>query len=450
MLGATLQGVLNILELAARDGKERHVADSEATVLDDLHAFAVRASGDRPELPGVTEVAHRVRGLEHVQHDAAGRWHRTLVHEPARHAWAREVLPPRHDVDLVGAVFNACSRVLDSECAITQDSHISLAEVIIRRVVAHAVAYVALEDVLARVVDDPVLRQAARVAVYAGDGHLGGRSAVLTDRVHGQAVVAVMPICVTDDLDLGDVRFELAVREDAVLLCRMLEVLEDLGFPGPCLPILGWVRTLLLHILLSPPHVEGTHLGLQPGSLVGGGDPAIATNPIVTIEDHNVVARPLDVRHCRFEAMVPGTDDPNRVRPLVRRRLEALDAPDGHLAPHLICHAQLARAAATLHQEDQAVHVNHESASERLLDVPDLRAGLHGEGDLLVGAEDLQLDLAEALAEDPARPLHLGVEDVQPHGDHAGPLLGGSLVAIVEFRGWRRTSQSGAHRSSFP
>mmetsp|Transcript_64145 Transcript_64145/g.144787 ORF Transcript_64145/g.144787 Transcript_64145/m.144787 type:complete len:323 (-) Transcript_64145:1001-1969(-) len=140
-----LDGALDVLQHPVDHGKEGDVANPKPAVLDDGRAAAVLRCMDRPVLPGVAHASEVIHGLEHVEHLLPGRGYGALVHEPAWHARAGEVLPPRAEVDLPGLELAAGPHVLDGEGAVAEDSHAAAGNVVIWHVVVHAIAKVTIE-----------------------------------------------------------------------------------------------------------------------------------------------------------------------------------------------------------------------------------------------------------------------------------------------------------------
>mmetsp|Transcript_37452 Transcript_37452/g.119168 ORF Transcript_37452/g.119168 Transcript_37452/m.119168 type:complete len:531 (-) Transcript_37452:536-2128(-) len=298
---APLQQVHHVLAAAPGHGEEGDVADAEAAGLDDRHVPARLVRVHRPVLPGVAHARELVHGLEHLEHQAAGRGEGTLVHEPAGHAGAGQVLAARHEVDLGGAELAAGPDVLHGEGAVAQDGAPAALEVVEGHVVVHAVADVAAEDVLAGVLHDAVPRHAARVAVEHAHGYPAHVLAV--HGRHAELVEGAVRALLAHDVQLRHVAPEADVGQDAVALGRVLEVLQHSVLLGPALPVRG-VATALLHHLLAPPHVEGTHLCLQLGGLVCSCYPAVATHPCIAVEGQDVRVAGLQVHDASLEAMV--------------------------------------------------------------------------------------------------------------------------------------------------
>mmetsp|Transcript_24914 Transcript_24914/g.71492 ORF Transcript_24914/g.71492 Transcript_24914/m.71492 type:complete len:319 (+) Transcript_24914:818-1774(+) len=283
---AALERVHDILQLPTSYRQERHIADAESAVLDNLDLRPVSAGIHRPELPGIAEAAHLIHRLEHLQDKTAWCWYRALVHEPARQPRAGEVLAPRHYEDLVATMLDACPGVLDGEGAVTEDGDVVPHERLVGSVVVHAVADAAVELVLAGVIDDPVLRHTAGIIPEDGAVHrLLGSAVQLGDC---ERIVPVFALPVANNVEGLHIAPELHVRQHAELLRGVLEVLEDLLLPGPGLPVLVGVAAGALHRVLAPPHVERPELRLELRKPVRGGDPAVASDAVIAVEAHDV------------------------------------------------------------------------------------------------------------------------------------------------------------------
>mmetsp|Transcript_60085 Transcript_60085/g.178906 ORF Transcript_60085/g.178906 Transcript_60085/m.178906 type:complete len:238 (-) Transcript_60085:541-1254(-) len=133
------------------------------------------------------------------------------------------------------------------------------------------------------------------------------------------------------DVHLLDVRAELAVGQDAVLLAHLVEVLQEPVPRRPGRVEHGWDGVVLVKL-----KVVSTILGLQLGRGVRLVHPRGATNPVHPVEDDEVCVLLLQEDHRGLEANVPSPDDGLRVPVLHPGLLEALDPADGHLRPDLV------------------------------------------------------------------------------------------------------------------
>lgn len=116
----------------------------------------------------------------------------------------------------------------------------------------------------------------------------------------------------------------------------------------PPMPVRGWRRRGARTPCSSMawPRGQGT-MHAEPGAkdpaavLVGGGDPAVAPDLVVAVEDRNVLPALLEVLHGRLDAVVAGADDGHGMRPLVGLRLEALQALRHHTPKRMAGHIRL-------------------------------------------------------------------------------------------------------------
>mmetsp|Transcript_18891 Transcript_18891/g.44840 ORF Transcript_18891/g.44840 Transcript_18891/m.44840 type:complete len:240 (-) Transcript_18891:818-1537(-) len=162
-----LHGVLDVFELSIDNHQKRHITDAEAAVLDDAHLAAVLAGMYGPILPRITEIGQLVHRLEHVEHEFSRSGHRSLMHEPARHARTGEILPPRQKVHLVGGMLRASPGIFHCKGAVAQDGYVVAFQLFVRTVVVHAVCNVATELVFTRVIDNSIPGHAAGVVEEA-------------------------------------------------------------------------------------------------------------------------------------------------------------------------------------------------------------------------------------------------------------------------------------------
>mmetsp|Transcript_114782 Transcript_114782/g.305157 ORF Transcript_114782/g.305157 Transcript_114782/m.305157 type:complete len:480 (-) Transcript_114782:2-1441(-) len=386
-----LERVLDVLQPAPSHGQEGHVADAKAAALHDGGLHLLLAAVHRKVVPGVPEAAEPVHRLEEVEEHARRHRDDALMHEPAGHAGARQVLPPCQQVDLLAPVLDARPRVLHGKGAIAEDASAAILQVVVGRVVVHAVAHAALEALLARVLDDAIPSHAPGVVVYNRGVELLHQGAVrLPLRHEGQHVLAVDRLLVANDVQLDDVGPEAEVRLDPVLLGRPLEVLQHLRLVGPDAPTLR-VGDPIAQELSARPHVEGRQLRLQPRGLVRGGDPAVAADNVVAVKAHDVAVAVLHVGHRRLEAVVPCTDDADRCVPHVRLGREALDASHNRLGCYLVQVVLLGHVAPSPVEEFYGVDAHHAPLGQHLLHLPNFCADHAGQVDDLVAIHDLQL-----------------------------------------------------------
>mmetsp|Transcript_52871 Transcript_52871/g.133567 ORF Transcript_52871/g.133567 Transcript_52871/m.133567 type:complete len:240 (-) Transcript_52871:607-1326(-) len=229
------QGVFNVLQLATSNGQERDVANAEAAVLNDVHFGAVGVRMHRPILPRISEADQLVHWLEHLEDQGTRGWNRTLVHEPARYARASEVFPPRHEVYFLATILDGRPTILHCESAISEDRDLVTFQVFVGAIIVHAVADVPVEVFLAGIIYDPVLCHAPRVVVQ--DAALDDVRGVIVQALHAQCVVAIEGVFVANYVERCHIAPKPDVRQDAILLCRPLEVLQHLLFPRPNTPI---------------------------------------------------------------------------------------------------------------------------------------------------------------------------------------------------------------------
>mmetsp|Transcript_9036 Transcript_9036/g.25229 ORF Transcript_9036/g.25229 Transcript_9036/m.25229 type:complete len:252 (+) Transcript_9036:1116-1871(+) len=251
------------------------------------------------------------------------------MHKPARYPGTRQVLPAGHQVDLVGAALHASPGILDCEGTIAQDRAVGVGELFVGCVIIHAVADLAVEKVLTRVVDDAVRGQTPGIVVNDRNAHL--LSGAATERIRGEHVRAVLVLLATCDYHLGNIALELHMRQHAEHLSSIMEVLLDLQLPWPDAPLVVAIREVDLpgldHVG-APPDVEGTKLCLELRRLICARNPAIAADLIIAVKAHDVAVPVLQVRDGGLEAMIARADDADRVRPDMRLGREAPDAFD--------------------------------------------------------------------------------------------------------------------------
>mmetsp|Transcript_114785 Transcript_114785/g.305169 ORF Transcript_114785/g.305169 Transcript_114785/m.305169 type:complete len:267 (-) Transcript_114785:23-823(-) len=257
-----LHRVLHVLCLPTGNREEGDISNTEAAVLDDARVLAVRARVDGPVAPGVPKAAELVHWLEHLEHHAARGRERPLVHEPARHPRAGEVLAAGDDVDHPRLVLAACPDVLHREGAIAQDGHATSTQVVVGHFIVHTVADMHLSDVLSRVLDDAVPCHAPGIVVH--DGYRNNLSIAFIQWSRGEVVVAVDVILGANDVHLRYVRAEVYVGKHPVVPRADVEVLKDPVLLGPGFPRHRPATALLgSGVLRAPPDVERTHLCLE-------------------------------------------------------------------------------------------------------------------------------------------------------------------------------------------
>mmetsp|Transcript_34315 Transcript_34315/g.103398 ORF Transcript_34315/g.103398 Transcript_34315/m.103398 type:complete len:856 (+) Transcript_34315:295-2862(+) len=392
---APLQQVHHVLAAAPGHGEEGDVADAEAAVARDGAAPLVFARVHGVVLPGVPEAALVKHRNEDVQQHFGGDGLDGLVHEPATHAGGREVLLAADEEDLLGTVLHAGADVLHSEGAVAQDRHAAAQHpLVVRVLVPHAVAYLAVEGVLSRVVYPPVEAHGARVVVH--DGALRRVALLAFQGLHGELVEALVLVLAAHDLHGRDVRLEAAVRQHPVLLHGVLEVLQHLLLARVEVPVRGPAAAeLRLRVLRAEPHVEGAELRLDLGVLVRRRDPAVATDLVVSVKEHDVAVAGSQVLHGGLDAIVTTADDGDRVRPHVPRSLEGLEALDRDLGPYDLSVLLLLLLRAAGHREDEVAGWRSHDLGQHGLDLRDLGAGAHGEPQRLLRALDPQHRLRE-------------------------------------------------------
>mmetsp|Transcript_90691 Transcript_90691/g.194505 ORF Transcript_90691/g.194505 Transcript_90691/m.194505 type:complete len:472 (+) Transcript_90691:392-1807(+) len=429
VLRESLDGRLHVLALPIDQGKEGHVANAEAAVLDDGGTAAVGGRVHGPVLPGVAHTGEVEHGLEHVQHQLPRRWDGPLMHKPAGHAGTWKVLSPGDDVGLDGSQLACSADVLDREGAIADDRNVGFRELLIVHVVIHPVANVTVEDVLSRILDDPIPRHTPREAIHDRACLLEGLATI--ELVHSEVVIAIKCLFLSNDVDLRNIGLELANVQHAVLLGSKVEVLENPGLLRPHLPLCGPAAAPLLGILCElrpPPDMKGTDLRLQLRCLVCGRDPAIAAHLVVAVEANEVAAIAIKFRvvDARLDAVVASPDDSDRVRPLVCSWLECLNALDSDLSTDFLIVQLLSRTASRLHHKVKLFNSDHAGRCDGLLDIGDpcarlhreshrLRSTINGQGGLCERRTVPSADLLGGLA---LYILPRRVEDVEPHFRH--------------------------------
>mmetsp|Transcript_99696 Transcript_99696/g.282367 ORF Transcript_99696/g.282367 Transcript_99696/m.282367 type:complete len:416 (+) Transcript_99696:1524-2771(+) len=323
------------------------------------------------------------------------------MREPARQPRAGQVLAPGHEVDLLGPVLAAAPDVLDGEGSVSEDRDLGSDHplVVIDEAVAHAVANLPVEDVLAGIVHQSVEGVCAREVVDHG-AEEGFRAAATRCCHRGQLVVALGLVLSAHNLEARDVSAQSAVRQNAILLCCMLDVgkqavaLEVVvhargtgALEGLC--ELGTAEAPVPsgHVLVAPPDVEHPKVGLQLGVLGCGVKPGVSTHLVTAVEDDKVLVLGDHVVHARLDAVVTRAEDRHGVRPRVSRVLEGLEALDNDLGPDRGERPERYPIWAGQCQ----VLVAEDSLNEPFHRL-DLRAGLNGDGELLVGAVNPQRD----------------------------------------------------------
>mmetsp|Transcript_62409 Transcript_62409/g.176010 ORF Transcript_62409/g.176010 Transcript_62409/m.176010 type:complete len:244 (-) Transcript_62409:21-752(-) len=215
-------------------------------------------------------------------------------------------------------------------------------------------------------------------------------------------------------------------------------------------PVLGVMAVVLLK-LRAPPDMERREVGLQPGVLVRGDEPAVAAKPRIAVEAHDVVVARLQVYHAGLQAVVASTEYGGGVFPLVRVGPETRNAPYRHVSGHLLGVELLAEGAPLLHHELQRVPVDHELVCEGVLHIQHPRACLHREAHLFLASVDLQGDCPEVGAIDlaPHLGLPLGVEHVQAQVYHRSLVLPCLLAPCPQGCGRRRLPLDAAHVENY-
>mmetsp|Transcript_67384 Transcript_67384/g.150941 ORF Transcript_67384/g.150941 Transcript_67384/m.150941 type:complete len:404 (+) Transcript_67384:439-1650(+) len=243
------------LQLAHVLGEEVDVADTEACLLLDHACGPLLVGADgviRPNVP----TKHVVHGLHEVQERHA----RQGIHRPVRHprnnARTSNVLPTANDVALVCPILAAGSYVLHRKGAVANNDGILSGDNAVVHLVKHAIADLAVKLVLTLVGLFSRDRQVpwveedcARVEICLilsicfglelpvmelGNVDLLNGELVLVDHVPfvggehlGHAASDVK------EVHILDVRLELAVRQDAILLANLVEVLQEPVAGGP-------------------------------------------------------------------------------------------------------------------------------------------------------------------------------------------------------------------------
>mmetsp|Transcript_33956 Transcript_33956/g.101282 ORF Transcript_33956/g.101282 Transcript_33956/m.101282 type:complete len:315 (+) Transcript_33956:1678-2622(+) len=87
-------------------------------------------------------------------------------------------------------------------------------------------------------------------------------------------------------------------------------------------------------VLMPEPNVERPEVGLDPGVLRGRVVPGIATALVVAIKHDNVLVVVHHVLHCGLDALEAGADDGCDVRPRVARVLEVREPADDRVGGH--------------------------------------------------------------------------------------------------------------------
>mmetsp|Transcript_34944 Transcript_34944/g.94693 ORF Transcript_34944/g.94693 Transcript_34944/m.94693 type:complete len:422 (+) Transcript_34944:528-1793(+) len=236
VMGAPLQGVLDVLAAPPGNCQEGHVSDAEAAVAVDGAVLVVLAGIDGVVLPGVVETTLVVHGDEAIQQLLGGHGRDGLMHEPARQARGGQVLLPGHHPHFLDAVLHARPDVLNPKGTVAEDSGNGALEVVVGHVVVHAVANVDVRLILPRVVDDPGVEVRPREVVDDVGRELK-LCALPHQRLYGQLVGAVMVRQLAHDLQVPDLVLECAMRCDAVSLGRVLDAGDHLVLLRPSGPL---------------------------------------------------------------------------------------------------------------------------------------------------------------------------------------------------------------------
>mmetsp|Transcript_66412 Transcript_66412/g.205749 ORF Transcript_66412/g.205749 Transcript_66412/m.205749 type:complete len:512 (-) Transcript_66412:2-1537(-) len=403
-------GVQHNLDLAHVDGQEVDVANAEARLLRDHTGRPLLVGVHRVVAPDVPadEVVH---GFHEVQEVDAGQGVQRAVRHPGGDPWAGDVLSAADEEALVRPVLAARAHVLHGEGAVADNAGVLARHHAVVHLVEHAVADLPLERKLVLVGLLPGERKVPRVEHDAG-----GVEGPLVHRLRVGLELAVLQLRHADVLDrelipfhlppvvhlealhhaagmvnevhVLDVRAELHVGQDAVLLADLVEVLQEPVARGP-----RRVEHRGAGVLLVELQVVGAVLRLQLGGRVCLVHPGRAAYAEHAVEDHEVEVLARREEHGHAQADVAGADDHLRVGVLVRQPLEGLDALDGHLAHDLLVGVHGPVQRPLLRDEADVLRAHGELPGKPLRHLLDGRGALHGHGHLLAGAVDLQRHL---------------------------------------------------------
>mmetsp|Transcript_23164 Transcript_23164/g.64715 ORF Transcript_23164/g.64715 Transcript_23164/m.64715 type:complete len:219 (+) Transcript_23164:1520-2176(+) len=174
------------------------------------------------------------------------------------------------------------------------------------------------------------------------------------------------------------------VGHDPVLFADLEEVLPQL--PG------AWLRLVVrrdrvVGVVLQ---VVDPKLRLQLRRVVGLLDPGGAPHLSMPVVHYEVRDPLLEEAQGLPEAAVPGADDAVRVGVRLLLAPEALDPVDGHVSADLL-HVEVLPDQGPLPEvKSELARLYPELEREDLLHLDDLGVRVHGDGELLVGPEDLQ------------------------------------------------------------
>mmetsp|Transcript_46528 Transcript_46528/g.132688 ORF Transcript_46528/g.132688 Transcript_46528/m.132688 type:complete len:585 (+) Transcript_46528:1480-3234(+) len=289
--------------------------------------------------------------------------------------------------------------VLDSKGTVAHyGDACALHPLIVGILVAHAVANLPIEFILAGVLEPPVEAHAARIVVHDGAFCREGLRTLL-QRVDRELVVPVRLILASHNVHGRDVGLQLAVWQNTVLFACILEVPEHLLLARVEVPVHGPAATLRRQgILGAKPHVERAELCLDLGVPVCGRDPAVAPDLVIAVKEHNVIVACSGVLHGCLDAVVAAANDGDGVRPLVRGRSEGLQALHCHCAAHGVGVCLHAHLRAARHLKHEVAGLRACDLREHGLDVCHLCALFDGKLDRVGGALDGHRCLDEVLA----------------------------------------------------
>mmetsp|Transcript_28856 Transcript_28856/g.89831 ORF Transcript_28856/g.89831 Transcript_28856/m.89831 type:complete len:402 (+) Transcript_28856:696-1901(+) len=227
-----LHGVDYELALPKVHRKVEDVADPEAGRLPDGGRGALLVCHHGVVGPRVLP-RELVHGHHHVEAELSGHGEQALVRHPGHQTGHRQVLPPADDADLLCRVLHASPDVLRAEGTHADDDNVLVLYAGVVGLVEHAVADLALEDVLALV--GHALRRDEAAREHADGGHLHDQLVAELRRAvgHGHAQVvglheAARVTRVLHDVHGRHVRPQSQVGRDAVLLAHLVEVLQKL------------------------------------------------------------------------------------------------------------------------------------------------------------------------------------------------------------------------------